>query len=191
MPIRYCEITGCGRRHYSKGFCQRRYLKSRRHGDPLAGRTYQDSPEEAFDAYTEPLAWDDHLVWTGGRGQSGHGRIWVKGRHEEAHRYAWEREHGPIPDGMLVDHACHEPSCVNVAHLRLATPAGNAHSRAGANRNSTLGVRNVYPTPQGTYMASVRKGGRHYRKSFPTLEEAAAHAAALREELFGEYQGRG
>lgn len=181
----------CERKHYSKGLCGRHYRKSRRFGDPRAGREYQDSPEEAFLAYAEPLVWSDHVIWTGVINSSGYGSIWVDGGHVPAHRYAWEREHGFIPEGLRVDHACHERSCVNVGHMRLATVQQNGSNRAGANRNSTTGVRNVYPTAHGTYMASVRKGGRRYCKSFPTIEEAAAHAAELRQELFGNYQGRG
>lgn len=191
MAIRRCEIRACGRKHYSKGYCQRHYTKHLRYGDPLAGREYQDTPEGAFLAYVEPLAWDDHLVWMGGLHSEGYGSIWVAGDHQSAHRYAWTRERGPVPDEMFVDHACHVRSCVNVEHLRLATRPQNGRNRAGANRNNALGVRNVYPTAHGSYVASVRKGGRRYRKTFPTVEAAADHAAALRQELFGDYQGRG
>jgi len=36
-----------------------------------------------------------------------------------AHRVAWIAEHGPIPEGMTVDHTCKTKQCVNVKHLRL------------------------------------------------------------------------
>ena len=46
-----------------------------------------------------------------------------------AHRAAWEAAHGPIPDGMTVDHTCFERRCVNPEHLRLLTHAQNAGIR--------------------------------------------------------------
>src|SRR5690606_21541386 len=56
------------------------------------------TPEEAFEARTEPLAWSGCLVWTGHLNHAGYGRLWVDGRMVLAHRYAWEQENGPIPD---------------------------------------------------------------------------------------------
>lgn len=38
-----------------------------------------------------------------------------------AHRVAWIEAHGPIPEGMVVDHRCKNPACVNLDHLRLVT----------------------------------------------------------------------
>jgi hypothetical protein len=42
-----------------------------------------------------------------------------------AHRYAYTREHGPIPDGMVVCHTCDNPSCVNVGHLFVGSQKTN------------------------------------------------------------------
>lgn len=41
------------------------------------------------------------------------------------HRYAYERVHGLIPDGMQVDHICIVTSCVSPKHLQLVTQAQN------------------------------------------------------------------
>lgn len=35
-----------------------------------------------------------------------------------AHRGAYQRLVGPVPEGMELDHLCRTPSCVNPAHLR-------------------------------------------------------------------------
>lgn len=42
-----------------------------------------------------------------------------------AHRYAWERVHGPIEDGLTVDHLCRNRRCCNVEHLELVTRLEN------------------------------------------------------------------
>jgi len=42
-----------------------------------------------------------------------------------AHRMAWELKHGPIPEGMVIDHVwargCRHRDCINVDHLELVT----------------------------------------------------------------------
>ena len=105
-----------------------------------------------------------------------------------AHRYAWEREHGPIPDGMFIDHACHAPACVLVEHLRLATPQQNSQNRRGATKGRDL-PRGVYRHGR-RYQASVREGGvLHHLGTFGTVEEASAAAQAKRAILFGAFAG--
>ena len=109
-----------------------------------------------------------------------------------AHRYAWEREHGTIPDGVFIDHICQNPPCVNVEHLRLATIQENNFHRAGPTKgNKYSGLRNVYPKNSG-WMVRLKKYGKpHYFGTFNTIEEAAQVAAKAREKLFGEYAGKG
>lgn len=102
------------------------------------------TPEEAFEARTEPIVGDpDCLIWTGALDGGGYGRLHVNGRMVPAHRYAWERERGPIPDGLYVDHRCYVRSCVNVDHLRLATPQENQQNRSGARKGR------VHDLPRG------------------------------------------
>jgi hypothetical protein len=47
----------------------------------------------------------------------------------KAHRIAWEIEHDPIPDGLLVLHKCDVKCCVNVQHLYLGTVQDNVIDR--------------------------------------------------------------
>jgi hypothetical protein len=49
----------------------------------------------------------------------------VDGEKCYSHRVYWERENGPIPEGLQIDHLCRNPGCVNPAHLELVTNAEN------------------------------------------------------------------
>lgn len=76
------------------------------------------SPED-FAARCLP---SDCIVWTGALNAKAYGTV----RHPEtgevvyAHRLAWEIAHGPIPDGLTVDHKdCRTRSCVRLDHLEL------------------------------------------------------------------------
>lgn len=118
------------------------YLAWRRHGDPLGGRRTLSTPEEAFAARTERRG--DCLIWTGSKDSGGYGQLSIGGRLQRSHRYAWEREHGPIPEGVLIDHRYHcDPACCEVSHLREATYEQNGSNLRGARSTSATGIRGV------------------------------------------------
>ena len=185
-----CSIDGCEKTNdIRRGWCNAHYLQWRKYGDPLV-RTSFDSPEESFAARTE---WQgDCLVWTGARNASGHGRIKVSGKMPMAHRYAWERVNGKIPDGMFIDHICQNPPCVNVEHLRLATiQENNSHLSGPRKDNKSSGIRNV-TRHRNKWMVRVRKNTEtHYYGVYETIEEAAKIAEEARHDLFGEFAGKG
>lgn len=187
--MKTCSIDRCEKPSRTRGLCSTHYQRWRRHGDPL-GAAYR-GPEATFLAMTEPIVGDPGcIIWTGATNSKGYGYLWVDGRSVLAHRYAWERERGPIPDTREVDHMCFERACVNPQHLRLATRAQNVQNRAGSTPGRKHDLpRGVYRNGRG-YQARVAHDGQyHYLGTFGTVEEASAAAQTARRIHFGEFAG--
>lgn len=62
----------------------------------------------------------------------GYGRIRVEKTIVMAHRLAYQMFHGPIPDGMEVDHTCWNRECCNPEHLRLLPAIENRRRQRNA-----------------------------------------------------------
>jgi hypothetical protein len=105
-----------------------------------------------LDKVEYPDGEDGCWLWTGTLINSGYGRVWLEGRTVLAHRAAYELWNGEIPEGMTVDHQCHNESdcalgnacphrrCINPDHLVVATQRVNLLS------GKTLPARNAVKT---------------------------------------------
>lgn len=72
--------------------------------------------------------------WPGGMSGSGYGQLIYNGRRVYAHRLAYELAIGDVPPGLEIRHTCHNPRCVNPAHLVVGTHADNMRDMARAGR---------------------------------------------------------
>lgn len=72
-------------------------------------------------------------VWQRSADSSGYGhrRDPVTKRLRGVHIMAWEAEHGPVPDGLQLDHLCRVRRCVNTEHMEPVTQAENIRRGAG------------------------------------------------------------
>lgn len=67
-------------------------------------------------------------VWVGSTDRHGYGNVNIGGRLRKVHRVRYEREVGPIPEGMVLDHfACDNGTggCCNPRHCRPVTRREN------------------------------------------------------------------
>lgn len=71
---------------------------------------------------------DECWLWMAARDTRGYGNFYFEAHYCKAHRVAHVLEVGPIPDGLVIDHLCRNPSCVNPAHLRAVTQSVNVQS---------------------------------------------------------------
>jgi hypothetical protein len=102
---------------------------------PRGGRDYR----ERFWSKVEPASgcWN----WVGPSKGGGYGQFsyqvgWGRTRQVTAHRFAWEMAYGPIPDGLLVCHACDNRKCVRLTHLWLGTDLDNARDKMDKGRDN-------------------------------------------------------
>ncbi len=135
-----CSVDGCEELAHARGFCTIHAARSRRHGDPLAGRrpNAKGETEERFWSLTDRKGPEECWPWLGTKITVGYG-VFVRSRRDPqyAHRASYEMFVGPIPDGLTIDHTCHnrDPDCpggkcphrlcVNPAHLEPVTSAEN------------------------------------------------------------------
>lgn len=97
-----------------------------------AKKFWEDYPEPVVDTGSGCLRWQ------GPRDPEGYGRIFGGSL---AHREAWERANGPIPEGLTIDHVaargCRWRDCVLVAHLEPVTRAENIRRGRNIHREKT------------------------------------------------------
>jgi hypothetical protein len=128
---------------------------------------------------------DGCWIWEGAKQQHGYGTLPHDGVRIYAHRASYEVTNGPIPDGMRVDHMCHEPACVRPDHLRLVTIKQNAENFSGLKSTNKSGYRGVHwHAETKKWNVQVTHNGRRYAGGLHTnIEDANAAAIALRNKL--------
>lgn len=56
---------------------------------------------------------------------NGYTRMYAKGKARLTHRVSYEAWHGPIPNGLVIDHLCRVRTCCNPEHLEPVTNSQN------------------------------------------------------------------
>lgn len=110
----------------------------------------------------------DCLIWTWGKDKDGYGKLKWGGRDERAHRVSYSLTHGPVPDGLMVLHRCHTPSCIEPDHLYAGDGSQNmadmALAKRGRGQRKSHCVAGHELTPENTYVAKRGFGQRGCRE---------------------------
>lgn len=102
------------------------------------------------------------LIWTGAT--TPYGRVSVMGKVHGVHRVAYWMVHGPLIEGLEVDHICNRPPCVEPSHLQQVERVVNWARSDGP---SAMNARKTHCdhghefTPENTRITN--RGGRYCR----------------------------
>lgn len=121
-----------------------------------------DTVTERFWSKVEKGGPDECWHWTGTLGR-GYGLLWTGERLVVAHRWLYEREKGPIPDGLQLDHLCRVRACVNPAHLEPVTGRTNVLRGIGISAENARKTHCKYGHPLNGKNLYKRNGKRHCR----------------------------
>ncbi|MBB3411272.1 hypothetical protein FHT87_005225 [Rhizobium sp. BK316] len=127
-----CSISGCDKLQYRKGYCQAHYRRLLRHGDPLAGGTFEGDPLRFINEVAMLHTSDECLSWPFSKGRNGYGQIRIDGKTATASRYVCELAHGapPTPKHEAA-HSCGKGhlGCISPGHLDWKTKTENQADR--------------------------------------------------------------
>ncbi len=166
--MKTCEFEGCGRKVQANGLCHSHYEQKRLTGTvvPLYQTRRPNGSIPRIRTVELPCAVaglkGPCRVFEGSKHSQGYGQINIANRPILVHRYVWEREKGPIPPGMEIDHQCRNRACCNVDHLRVVTQLVNS-----LENNISPPAMNAKKThcPRGhPYDMTKKNGGRACRR---------------------------
>ncbi|WNI16935.1 HNH endonuclease [Actinacidiphila sp. ITFR-21] len=120
---------------HARGMCGRCYRRTRKQAVKAGTFTKLDRTRPLVDRLLEKVAAGPNccIIWTAHLNNKGYGTIGSGGKRGKmlyAHRAAYAHFVGPIPEGMLIDHRCHNEDvtcagglkclhrrCINPHHL--------------------------------------------------------------------------
>jgi len=166
-----CDIEGCSKKVFARGWCSAHWSRWRRHGDPLAGGTPNGAPAKFLRDVVLRYTGDSCLKWPFSDNGAGYGTINIEDRMRLVSRVVCEHAHGSAPTpSHEAAHSCgkgHE-GCCSPKHLRWATHSENLMDRVHHGTSNTgerhglakltLGnVADIRSAPPNTSLAVLAK----------------------------------
>jgi hypothetical protein len=117
-----CTVENCNRPVHGRGMCDLHYQRWRKaNPDKVRRRPVDLTVDDRFWRQVEGGDFETCWLWTGRPANAGYGKFVVRQKWYQAHRFAYERLIGPIPDGLDLDHLCRNRACVNPWHMDPVT----------------------------------------------------------------------
>lgn len=121
----------------------------------VGGRWAGETLAERLERWSIPEPMSGCQLWMGyGNGNTAYGRVYYLGVAYLAHRASYELSIGPIPPGLVIDHLCRNPACINPRHLEPVTSQTNTKRGLAGNmthckRGHELAGENLIRTKTG------------------------------------------
>ena len=174
----------------ARGWCGAHYKRWYKYGDPL-GTPPKQSDEEAYLSRFEQRGPDECWPWTAGKFKKGYGKFSRGNKKFQAHVFGWKMRFGSIPEGLVIDHVCHNDSgcaggdsclhraCQNPAHWELVTPAVNTkRGQGGARLRNLTHCKNGHEfTEENTYRVNGTRRCRQCQRDNNKTPERRAYFA--------------
>jgi hypothetical protein len=150
----------------------------------------QTTPEFESKFWSRVDTEGDCLTWQGYRNSLGYGATTVPGVGTRgAHRVAYLIVVGEIPDGLVLDHLCRNPPCVNPQHLEPVTSKENT-LRGILIPRQTMCRRGLHEYSGDNIRESRYKG--HIRRSCKLCQAEARRKrfAGTKKKLVDTFEGK-
>lgn len=172
-----CSVEGCNNPNNLKvvrSLCLLHYRRVMR-----SGRVELTSVRERFEEKFEVT--EDCWEWLGGKNLQGYGKFRVGKRTLGAHVVSYELYVGEIVEDKVIDHLCHNTSCVKPEHLQAVSVKENAENRKKTMPGSRSGRLNVnWIARTSNWQASIMHNGKvYYGKHRNKYELHCAHRDAV------------
>lgn len=147
--------------------------------DELAVKCVTTSAHDRFWSKVQSAPAMDCWLWLAGSDRWGYGRFFVRKESGRvvtisAHRWSFLMLRGNI-DGLLLDHLCRTPGCVNPWHLEPVTNAVNLSRQVAMNSRKAACKRGHAFTPENTGLRT--DGRRRYCRECARMAYQARRAA--------------
>ena len=154
-----CSVDDCCGPAVAQGMCGTHHKDALKAGDIEYVQDPSRSVEDRFWSFVEKSA-DGCWKWKGSKNGEGYALLCVDGERRRAHIVSYEIHHGPVPEGMIVEHKCPTDKndkrtgtkdCCNPGHLKLGTHESNrrAEDRRALKKWQVQVIRRLLA--EGTY----------------------------------------
>ncbi len=118
----------------------------------MGKRIWSKSLDDPFWGRVDIRGPDECWPWMAGRHAAGYGCLIRSdnGKHDTAHRVAFELTNGPIPAGIHILHDCDYPPCCNPKHLLAGTSGDNMRDKERKGRGG-------HPVGEGNHSVLTRE----------------------------------
>ncbi len=123
---------------------------------------------------------DSCWLWIGRKTHNGYGQYGLK----YVHRISYELVHGPIPEGLTIDHLCRVRNCINPSHMEPISMRDNilrGTAPTAVNAKKTHCIHGHPFSKENTLIRKDRPGTRTCLECFREFQRIAARGRYRRE----------